>query len=132
MRKGLLLASCVLSGLLVVGCDSKSEESSTPATPATPQSTGNAVSDGVKNATGAVGDAAKNAQNTVSNAAASATDTAKQKLQQVTDYINQKKFDVADTTLGEVEKVKSSLPQDLQDQVTALRTKLDAAKAAAK
>ena len=38
----------------------------------------------------------------------------------------------ADSTLKEVESIKSSLPQAMQDQVTSLRTQLDAAKASAK
>src|SRR5262245_2254884 len=122
MRKALWVASCALSGMLVIGCDSKEES-----TPTTPQSTGNAVSDGVKNATGAVSDAAKKADTAVTDAAdkakdsaSAAMDTAKQKLQQVTEYIGQKKYDLAETTLGEVEKVKPQLPQTLQDQITSL------------
>ncbi|HSV13187.1 MAG TPA: hypothetical protein VLI90_02945, partial [Tepidisphaeraceae bacterium] len=65
MRKDLALASCILAGLLAVGCDSKSNDTTTSTTPpaapaAPPQSTGNAVSDGVKNATGSVTNAANN------------------------------------------------------------------------
>jgi uncharacterized protein YqeY len=140
MRKELFLASCVLAGVFAVGCDSKSNDTTTttpPATPAAPQPAGNAVSDGVKNATGAVSNAANNAQTAANNAvntangqATAALDTAKQKLTQVADYIGQKKYDLADSTLKEVEGIKSSLPQALQDQVSALRTQLDGLKAA--
>jgi uncharacterized protein YqeY len=140
MRKDLSLASCVLAGLLAVGCDSKSNDTTkTTPPPATPpaQSTGNAVSDGVKNATGSLNNAANNAQtaatDAANNAGASGTaalDTAKQKLTQVADYINQKKYDLADSTLKEVEGMKASLPQPLQDQVANLRTQLDGLKAA--
>jgi hypothetical protein len=135
MRNASVLASCVLSGLIIASCGKSNDATTTTPPPAPP--TGNAVSDGVKNATGALGDAAKNAQTTATDAAnnavasgSAATDMAKQKLAQVGDYIGQKKFDLADSTLSEVEKMKSSLPQTLQDQVTQLRTQLDAAKAA--
>jgi vacuolar-type H+-ATPase subunit H len=131
-----LVSSLLLSGALVVGCDKKDET----AAPATTPPAGNAVTNAVSNATDGVSNAAKSAENSASNAvagakdqassaAASATDTAKAKLAQVTEYIGQKKFDLADSALKEVEGMKSSLPQTMQDEVTSLRTQLDAAKA---
>ena len=138
MRNELKLASAVLAALVFVGCDSKKDETTTATPPAAPQS--NTVSDQVKNATSNVQNAAANAQDAAKNAAtnaqtqantavANASDAAQAKLKQVADYIAQKKFDVADSTLKEVEGMKSSLPEAVQTQITALRTQLDAAKA---
>jgi hypothetical protein len=129
MRTPLRIALLALAGLTTVACDKNDSSSSNPATPPA-NATGNAAGNAATNAGNAAQNAVNNAQNQATAAASSATDTAKQKLAQVADYIGQKKYDLADSTLKEVEGVKSSLPQSLQDQVAALRTQLDTAKAA--
>jgi vacuolar-type H+-ATPase subunit H len=138
MRNRFTIAALVLGGLCVTaGCDSKNETSTTPPPANQQNAVGNAVNNAAgtvanaeKNASNAAQNAVNNAQNQASAAASGAMDTAKAKLQQVKDYIAQGKLDMADSALKEVEGMKASLPQALQDQVTALRTQLDTAKAA--
>jgi len=138
MGTGKIVAAALLAGAVLVGCDSKSNDT-TPQTSTPPAQNSNTVTDQVNKAASGVKDAAAGAQQQVADAttaakdkandaAASATDTAKTKLAQVTDYIQQKKLDLADSTLKEVEGMKDKLPADLQTQVTALRTQIDAAK----
>jgi hypothetical protein len=131
MRSELKIASAALAGLLMLGCDSKSDTSSAPAAPAAPsaQPSANSVTDAAKDVATGVQNATVGAKDQVAGAMSSAVDTAKSKLAEVEDYIKNNKLDAADTALKEVEKIKSSLPQALQDQVTSLRSKLDAAKA---
>ena len=139
MRKELRVASAVLAAVVFVGCDSK-EETTTPAPPPVAPQSSNTVSDQVKDATANVQNAAANAENAAKNAAsnaqaqantavANATDAVQEKLKQVGQYIADKKYDLADSTLTEVEKAKPSLPQTLQTQIDALRQQLNAAKA---
>ena len=51
-------------------------------------------------------------------------------MKQVTDYMQQNKLDDADGALKKLEAMKGKLPQSMQDQIAALRPKLDAARAA--
>ncbi len=44
------------------------------------------------------------------------------------DYIKENKFDMAETTLKQLETNKATLPAAIQTQVTNARTMLDAAK----
>lgn len=128
MRNELKFASVLLAATMFVGCEKKEETVTAPApAPATPSNT---VSDTVKDVTAGVKGAAGDAQTQVNTAATDATAMAQTKLKEVGEYIAQKKFDLADTALKQVEEKKSSLPESLQTQVTALRTQLDAAKAA--
>lgn len=119
MRPTLKLSCAILAGLMIVGC--KKTDDST----ATPPAASNTVSDQVNKATAGVQGAMSNAQSQMG----SATDTAQAKLANVADLITQKKYDAADSALKEVEAMKGSLPQSMQDKITALRTQLDAAKA---
>lgn len=70
---------------------------------------------------------AEDAASSVATQPAAGADAAK--LQSVLDYIRDKKWDLAETTLKELEGRKASLPAALQGQVDNARKMLDAAKA---
>jgi hypothetical protein len=144
-------AAAILGCALVVGCDSKTETpSGAPAN--NPQATEKAAgemksktedaAERAKDAAGhAGGDTKKSAEQaadalkqnansaaeSVNSNAAAAGDAAK--LQQVMDQIKAKKWDIAETTLKELETRKSSMPAAMQPQVDNARKMLDAAKA---
>ncbi len=129
MRNSLKVAA-LLAGLVVVGCNKKEDSTATPPTPPPAATSSNTVTDQVKTATGGLETSLQNAAAGAGANTAVASDAAKTKMQQVVDLIKDKKYDAADAVLKEVEGMKSSLPQAMQDQLPALRAQLDAAKAA--
>jgi len=50
-------------------------------------------------------------------------------IEQVNRHIRNKEYDAAETSLSELESMKSSLSQSMQTQITSLRTTLNAARA---
>jgi len=113
------LCSMVLAGALVIGCDSKSDNT-TPTPPAVPTPP-NHNSPTPEAAGHEAGQAAANLSDT-------AIQQAKDKLDQAMEYIKENKYDLADKALTELEEMKDKLPASLQSQIAAARSALNAAK----
>jgi hypothetical protein len=133
MKKSLIWPALVLGGVMIAGCDSKSDAPATPAStggttaaPAVDTSKVGAAADQAKQ--GAT-DAATKAKDAATDTTASAQTQATALMTQVEDYIKQNKLSDADTALTKLEGMKSSLPQSMQDAVAGLRKQLDLLKA---
>ena len=150
-KSKLLYAVLFGAAMMLSACD---DSSTTPAggKAPTPQASEQAAEDTKKkteDASERAKDAAANAGSEVKKQAEAASDAIKKnadaaasavatqpsispdaaKIQQVMDYIRDKKWDLAETTLKELEARKASLPAVLQGQVDNARKMLDAAKA---
>jgi hypothetical protein len=76
-------------------------------------------------------DAAAGAQPAADSATGGgAQEQAQKLLEQAATYVKDNKWDMADSTLKQVEKLKASLSPEMQKQVDGLRTTVDAKKAA--
>jgi hypothetical protein len=148
----LLIATC-FGGLMLFGCEKKSETpAGSPApTPQASEKAADATKSKAEDAKDATKDMAKDTSkemkkdaetaaaqmkqgaDAAANAVASqpAAGDATAKIQQVMDYIKDHKLDLAETTLKEVEANKASLPPAVAAQVDNARKMLDTAKAAA-
>ena len=121
----------VLGCMLLVGCDS-GEESSAPAvdTSAAEKAASNAstqTQNAANDAQKAAAGAAEEAQSAASSANSEAVAKAKELLEQATAYIKDNKFDLAEKTLNQLDKIKASLPQSMQQQIDSARSMLNAA-----
>jgi len=141
MSRRWIAASMILGGMLIVGCEKKSETPSSTATPATPSTPAPATpampaapsaDAAAKDATAAAKDATAAANATTAPAAAAATANtaeAQKLLDQAVQYIKDNKLDLADKTLTQLEGMKASLPPEYASKIDAARKSLTAAKA---
>lgn len=156
-----ILACALLGGALIVGGCEKKEETAPITPPGkipTPSATdvdkaasdaGAAVDaaktdaaaavDQAASDAGAAADAAKtdaaaaadSAGETAAAAGADVSAEATKLIDQATTYIKENKWDLAESTVKQLEGMKASLPADYQGQVDNVRKMLDTAKAAA-
>jgi hypothetical protein len=151
MLKSKLMLAAIFGCAVMIGCDDTKE---TPAgSPApTPQASEAAAektkekaedaSERAKDAAAAAGTETKKQAEEASDAIKKQADAAASgvatqpaaegdaaKIQQALDYIRDKKWDLAESTIKELEGRKASLPASLQPQVDNARKMLDAAKA---
>ena len=83
-----------------------------------------ATSEKVEAAATAASEAAGAAMETGEALAQATVDKAKELIQQVKDYIADSDFDLAETTMEQLRKLKDSLPQALQDEIAKLEAML--------
>jgi flagellar biosynthesis GTPase FlhF len=150
MIQSKILLSAILGCAVLVACDDKTE---TPAgskatTPQASEAASDATQKKAEDASERAKDAAGNASSAAKDQAEAASDALKKnadaaassvatqpsadadagKIQQALDYIRDKKWDLAESTVKELEGRKASLPASLQGQVDNTRKLLDAAK----
>lgn len=154
MRTKWILSVAVLSMGILPACSKTDDTATTPPPPAAPTSNApvmpsvdsakQSMSNAAANASAAAQNAAANAKTSMGNmmdkakgamsgaqdqAGDAAHPQAAAKMAKVSQYIADKKYNLADQTLKEVEANKSKFPPAMQDQMTSLRTQLDAARA---
>ncbi len=147
MRIGLMVGGMLLSGAMVVGCNSTEDKPVVPPAPSNAtQRNVDKAQDAAKDTMDNAADAAKNAANKGKDAMNDAVDATKDAANQAADsssamvkeaqakldeamtYIKENKLDMADKALTQVEKMKDSLTPALQTQLANARKMLDTAR----
>jgi hypothetical protein len=140
--RAFLVASLLVSGLILIGCDKSDSTSSTPETPATPSGertasdrAAGAIDSAQKEVAGATDAAKKEAAGAVEGAKAAGNEAvsaiqgeAQKLLDQATQYIKENKFDLAEQALTKLEGMKAQLPETMQKSIAQARSALDTAK----
>ncbi len=128
MTRSKFAMAALLAGAVLVGCDSKSDSTTTP--PATPPPVKPQADSGTATPVvpPAMSDAAAKAQASATDMTAKAQTDAAAQLTQVMQYIKDNKYDLADQSLSKLEANKASFPDAIQKQIESARSALTAAK----
>ena len=141
-----LIATLLVSGLILVGCEKSDSTSSTPAQPApsgaertASDRTAGAMDSAQKEVAGATDAAKQQAAGAVEGAkaagdqATSAIQGEGQKLlDQAMQYIKENKLDLAEKALAQLDGMKAQLPAEWAPRIEQARTALNTAKGASK